>query len=42
MKKTPNRAPKFAVLLLLLAAGLIWSNAYLVDGTYNPFLYFRF
>ena len=41
-KKTPNRAPKFAVLLLLLAAGLIWSNAYLVDGTYNPFLYFRF
>ena len=23
-------------------AGLIFSTAYLVDATYNPFLYFRF
>ena len=27
---------------LLMTAGLILSTAYLVDGTYNPFLYFRF
>ena len=27
---------------VLLLAGLVWSTAYLVDGTYNPFLYFRF
>ena len=25
-----------------LAFGLFLSTAYLVDGTYNPFLYFRF
>ena len=28
--------------LVLMLAGLILSTAYLVDGTYNPFLYFRF
>ena len=27
---------------LLMVAGLILSTAYLVDGSYNPFLYFRF
>ena len=27
---------------LLLCAGLVLATAYLVDGTYNPFLYFRF
>ncbi len=27
---------------ILLIAGLVLATAYLVDGTYNPFLYFRF
>lgn len=27
---------------LLMMAGLLLSTAYLVDGTYNPFLYFQF
>lgn len=27
---------------LLMAAGLVICTAYLVDGSYNPFLYFRF
>ena len=27
---------------LLVLAGLVLCTAYLVDGTYNPFLYFRF
>ena len=27
---------------LLLLAGVLLSTAYLVDGTYNPFLYFQF
>ncbi len=31
-----------AALPLLLLAGLFLSTAYLVDATYNPFLYFRF
>ena len=30
------------VCTLLVAAGLVVCTAYLVDGTYNPFLYFRF
>ena len=30
------------LLPILLCAGLILSTAYLVDGTYNPFLYFKF
>ncbi|MGN0968299.1 MAG: MBOAT family O-acyltransferase, partial [Oscillospiraceae bacterium] len=39
--KLPGKVRKvlFPVLLLL---GLVLSTAYLVDGTYNPFLYFRF
>ena len=39
--KLPERARRIAFPLLMLA-GLILSTAYLVDGTYNPFLYFRF
>ena len=31
-----------AVEMLLLAGVLLLSTAYLVDATYNPFLYFRF
>ena len=27
---------------LLMAAGLVICKAYLVDGSYNPFLYFQF
>ena len=30
------------VLPVVLLAGLFFSTAYLVDATYNPFLYFRF
>lgn len=33
---------KTVVNLLILAVILIVSVAYLVDATYNPFLYFRF
>ena len=40
-KKLPRKG--MAVLLpILLLAGLLVSVAYLVDATYNPFLYFRF
>ena len=39
--KLPEKARKIACPLLLLA-GLLLSTAYLVDGTYNPFLYFQF
>ena len=31
-----------AACTVLVAAGLLVCTAYLVDGTYNPFLYFRF
>ena len=27
---------------ILMLASLLLCTAYLVDGTYNPFLYFRF
>ena len=37
MKKTVK-----IVLPILVLAGLTFSTAYLVDSTYNPFLYFRF
>jgi len=40
-KKLPER-PRKIVLPVLLMLGLVFSTAYLVDGTYNPFLYFRF
>ena len=32
----------FVLVPLLMLAGLVLSTAYLVDATYNPFLYFRF
>ena len=41
MKKLPRRAAAIAVPVLILIV-LAISTAYLVDGTYNPFLYFRF
>ena len=34
--------PNPVVLPVLVVAGLLLSTAYLVDATYNPFLYFRF
>ena len=39
--KLPVKAVKI-VLPVVLLAGLLFSTAYLVDATYNPFLYFRF
>ena len=40
-KRLPERPMKL-ILPVLLLAGLTLSTAYLVDATYNPFLYFRF
>ena len=40
-KKLPERARQVAF-PVLMCAGLVLATAYLVDGTYNPFLYFRF
>ena len=40
-KKLPERARQIAFPVLMIA-GLVFTTAYLVDGTYNPFLYFRF
>ncbi len=40
-RRLPERL-RAVLLPVLLAAGLVLSTAYLVDGTYNPFLYFRF
>lgn len=34
--------PRLVLLPILVLAGLLFSTAYLVDATYNPFLYFRF
>ena len=31
-----------ALAVVLMLAGLVVCTAYLVDGSYNPFLYFRF
>ena len=39
--KLSTRGRQVAVPVLMLA-GLALATAYLVDGTYNPFLYFRF
>jgi len=39
--KMPQRAAQVSGAALILA-GLVLCTAYLVDGTYNPFLYFRF
>ena len=40
-KKLPQKVAQITG-AALLAAGLLLCTAYLVDGTYNPFLYFRF
>ena len=40
-QKLPRRAAQVSGAVLILA-GLVLCTAYLVDGTYNPFLYFRF
>lgn len=40
-RKMPQRVAQ-ATGAVLLVAGLVMCTAYLVDGTYNPFLYFRF
>ena len=40
-KKLPEKV-RAVLLPVLLALALLLSTAYLVDGTYNPFLYFRF
>lgn len=40
-KKLPERGRK-VLTPVLMALGLVLSTAYLVDGSYNPFLYFRF
>ncbi len=39
--RLPRQARAVACPILMLA-GLLLSTAYLVDGTYNPFLYFQF
>ena len=44
-KKVWGKLPELArkiLLPILLICGLFLATAYLVDGTYNPFLYFRF
>jgi len=40
-RKLPEKAKQGTGVVLVLA-GLLVCTAYLVDGTYNPFLYFRF
>ena len=40
-KRLPVKAVKIALPVVILG-GLVFSTAYLVDATYNPFLYFRF
>ena len=40
-RKLPQRGRK-VLTPVLMALGLVVSTAYLVDGSYNPFLYFRF
>ena len=40
-RKLPERGRK-ALTPVLMVLGLVLSTAYLVDGSYNPFLYFRF
>ena len=37
-----GRAAVFCLCAGLVLASLVVCTAYLVDGTYNPFLYFRF
>ena len=39
--KLPKRAEQLATPILMMLS-LVVCTAYLVDGSYNPFLYFRF
>ena len=39
--RLPDRAQK-VLTPVLMALGMVVCTAYLVDGSYNPFLYFRF
>ena len=39
--RLPEKAQKIAAPVLMLAS-LLTATAYLVSGSYNPFLYFRF
>ena len=39
--RLPQRAAQVSGAVLILA-GLVLCTAYLVDGTYNPFLYWNF
>ncbi len=41
MDKLPEKAKAFIIPIMILIV-LLLSTAYLVDSTYNPFLYFRF
>ncbi len=41
-KAPARKSPGWRSSPILLLAGLVFSTAYLVDATYNPFLYFRF
>ncbi len=40
--KKLGEKPRQVLLPILIILGLVLATAYLVDGTYNPFLYFRF
>ena len=40
-RTVPEKGRK-ALAPVLMVLGLVLSTAYLVDGSYNPFLYFRF
>ena len=40
-RRLPQRAER-VLLPVVILAGLLLCTAYLVDATYNPFLYFRF
>ena len=40
-RRLPERAEKVLTPVLMLMS-LLLCTAYLVDGSYNPFLYFRF
>ena len=41
-KRLPGRTVKKILAPVLMLLGLAVCTAYLVDGSYNPFLYFRF
>ena len=41
-KKNMQSMVRLMLTPVLMALGLVVCTAYLVDGSYNPFLYFRF